>query len=521
MKKLSLYAILLLGVLSFTACQDKDIDIAPAKVNPVEVSAFTCQLQGDDYVISWPASLNLAGMQVTILKDATSQGSTEVKGANQFVHKDVPTNVNYTYILKAMDAEGNLSTGAILRYTRLGAASVTDLTMAQVDTETGYDVLVTWAKAQNLTGINFHAQCGEKVIDKKLAADETSFTIPNVAEGQEWNVSVVAVNEKGTSLSTKSSLKIGKTKIGYLSIYDTIEELVANGDDDEVAAWAWLKREYVSAQFVPFSSIASAETLEPFRVLFWMRDLEDGGEGAVFNMPQVVLDATPAIRQWYQQGGSMLLWSHATPYIEHLSRIPMGTWQNNDRNINTDRGGWNGDRWSLAVCLSPGENKFQRDHSGHPIFKGMRDVEYNVWGRTVLIPFKSGGFTEDHNCLFFNYPSQITGIGNQEEQCYDDLVGKFGIVPLGTWDSQINWVGQFNVWEAQGCAEHFVATSPIAIPATQGTVICIGNGGCNFNLKDEDGSFQRDLSKLPSSNNAYQDNINRLAKNSLEYLKTK
>lgn len=508
-------------MLTFAACQDKDFDIQPAKVQPIEASQFTCELQGDDYVISWPASTGLYGVQVTTLKGETPQGNTSVVGDTKFVHKDMPTNVDYTYVIKAMDEKGNLSTGAILRYTRKGADPITDVTLAQIDKAGGYDMSISWAKGNGLSSVKLTATNGSRNISENLPGTATSYLVSDVKEGEEWNIKLIAENAEGPSLSTKSSLKIGKTKIGYLSIYDTVEELVANGDDDEVAGWAWLSKEYVSAEFVPFSSIKNAEQLESFRVLFWMRDLEDGGEGAVFNMPKVVLDATPAIRAWYQKGGSMLLWSHATPYIEHLGRIPMGTWQSNDRSINTDRGGWNGDRWSLAVCLSPGENKFQKDHLNHPIFKGMRDIEYNVWGRTNLIPFKSGGFTEDHNCLFFNYPSQITGIGNQEEECYNQLVNKFGIIPLGTWDSQINWVGQFNVWEAMKCDQHTVKVSPDPIPATEGTVICIGNGGCNFNMKDEDGTFQRDLDKLPSSNNGYQDNINRLAKNALEYLKTK
>lgn len=512
---------ILLSMLAFAACQDKDYDIQPAKVNPIEASQFTCQQEGDDYVISWPESLNVYGVQVTIMKGDTPQGNSQVSGTNMFIHKDVPTNVPFTYVVRAMDKDGNLSTGAILRYTRHGANPIQGVAMAQVEKADGYDMVVTWDEMSGLSSITFIAECRNRKIQETLDAKATSYTIENVVQGEEWNVKVIAVNAEGPALSSKSSLKIGVTKIGYLGIYESVDDLVQNGDDDEVAGWAWLSREYVSAQYVPFSSIKSAADLEPYRVLFWMRDLEAGGEGAVFNMPQVVLDATPAIRQWYQHGGSMLLWSHATPYIEHLGRIPMGTWQSNDRNINTEPGGFNNDRWSLAVCLSPGENKFQKDHSNHPIFKGMRDVEYNVWGRTVLVPFKSGGFTEDHNCLFFNYPSQITGYGNQDERCYDDLVGKFGIIPLGTWDSQINWVGQFNVWEAQRCDEHHVATAAEAIPATAGTVLCIGNGGCNFNMKDADGTFKRDLNELPSANNGYQDNILRLAKNSLEYLKTK
>lgn len=533
MKKLTSYITILLCMLTFAACQDKDFDIQPAKVQPIQASQLTCELQGDDYVITWPSSLGVYGIQVSTIKGETPQGNTQVIGDNKFVHKDIPTNIDYTYVIKAMDKDGNLSTGVVVTYTRPGATSISEVTLAQVEKAGGYDMSVVWEKGENLTAVKLTATNGTRTINETLSGDATSYIVTDVVEGEEWNVSVVAVNNEGPALSTKGSLKIGTTKIGYLSIYNTVEELVANGDDDEVAGWAWLSREYVSAEFVPFSSIKSADQLKSFRVLFWMRDIEQNGAGAgaVFNWPDVVKNATPAIKEWYQKGGSLLLWSHATPYVELLNRIPEGTWTKpgSDFNINTDCGGWNGDTWALSVGINT-EGRFTKDNSGHPIFKGMRDVNKDFmldgkWNVT-LIPFKSGGFTEDHNCLFFNLPGRITGEGNQEPACYEKVTNNFGIIPLGTWDGQSKWIGQLNVWEAAKCGQHSMFNadwfSPaVEIPATEGTIICIGNGGCNFNMKDSDGSFRRDLNALPSGNNGYQDNINRLAKNSLEYLKTK
>ena len=86
-------------------------------------------------------------------------------------------------------------------------------------------------------------------------------------------------------------------------------------------------------------------------------------------------------------------------------------------------------------------------------------------------------------------------------------MNEFGIIPLATWDSQIDWVSQLNIWEAQQGNTDF-----------KGTVICVGNGGCEFSLRNADGS--PDLSAMPK-NNPYQGNILTLAKNALEYLKTR
>ena len=120
---------------------------------------------------------------------------------------------------------------------------------------------------------------------------------------------------------------------------------------------------------------------------------------------------------------------------------------------------------------------------------------------------KGPGWTEDHNCLFFNIPAVLTGQGNQEMACYSILTDTYGIYPLATWDSQIDWVSQLNIWEARQGNTDF-----------KGTVLCIGNGGCEFSMKNDNGT--PNISAYPK-NNVYQDNVLKLAKNSLEYLKTR
>ena len=482
-----------------TSCQDKDYDREAMKLPAPEASQISGQLSGDDYILTWPAQQ--ANMQVSVYRNGTLS-SSEVVSGNSYTHKNVPTNVPFEYVFKQTDGT-NFSMGVVTYYTREGATSISGVQMSQVDKAGGYDALVEWNKAADATSILFTATNGRENISKELGGDATSYTIENVQTGDTWNVTLVAKNAKGTSLSTTSSLRIGKTAIGFLSIYATPEALVANGDDDEASAWLWLHETYPTAQFVPFTSITSADVIEPFRVLFWLRDLEGVQESDVWNMPDDVLAATPIIREWYKQGGSMLLWSHATVYAGHLGRISLDDMKANDHAFGFGEGGINNDVWKMAVELNP-DHKFKKDHSTHPIYKGL-EVETNA--DTKLIAFKGPGWTEDHNCLYFNLPSLWTGIGNQEEACYTQCTQTYGVYPLGTWDSQIWWVSQMNVWEAQQGNTDF-----------QGTLLCIGNGGCEFSMKNPDGT--PDKSAHPK-NNIYQDNVLRLAKNSLEYLKTR
>ena len=498
MKKISII-IMAMFALILTACQDKDIDREAMILSAPDASQITGSLNGDDYTWTWPAQTGQ--MQVSIYRNGTLSASETVSG-NSYTQKNVPTNVPFEYVFKLTDGT-NFSTGVIKSYLREGATTISGVQMSQVDKAGGYDALVVWNRAADATSIKFVATNGKQTINETLAGTATSYTINDVQTGDTWEVILTAVNDKGTALSTRSSLRIGKTAIGFLSVYATPDELVANGDDDEASAWLWLHETYPTAQFVPFSTITAANVIEPFRVLFWLRDLEGVGEGEVWDMPADVQTATPVIKEWYKQGGSLLLWSHATVYAGHLGRINLDDMKNNDRAIGTGIGGINNDVWKMAVELYP-DHKFKKDHSTHPIYKGL-EIETNA--DTKLIAFKGPGWTEDHNCLFFNLPSLMTGIGNGEEACYTQLTQTFGIYPLGTWDSQIWWVSQMNVWEAQQGNTEF-----------KGTLLCIGNGGCEFSMKNADGT--PDKSAHPK-NNIYQDNVLTLAKNSLEYLKTR
>ena len=485
----------------FISCQDKDYERAAMVISTPDAVQISGSLSGDDYTWTWPALAQGWQMQVTVYRNGTMSSSETVSGTS-FVHKNVPTNVNFEYVFKQTDGE-HISQGVVKSFTREGATSISGVLMSQADKTGGYDAVVEWNKAEDATSIKIVATNGAQTINETLSGSATNYTIADVQTGDTWEVTLTAVNDKGSALSTHSSLRIGKTAIGFLSVYATPEDLVANGDDDEASAWLWLHETYPTAQFVPFTSITSAAVIDPYRVLFWLRDLEGVAESDVWGLPSDVEAATPIIKEWYKAGGSMLLWSHATVYAGHLGRISLDDMKGNDHAFGFGEGGINNDVWKMAVELNP-DHKFKKDHSTHPIYKGL---EVETTGDTKLIAFKGPGWTEDHNCLYFNLPSLMTGIGNQEESCYTQLTQTYGIYPLGTWDSQIWWVSQMNVWEAQQGNTDF-----------KGTLLCIGNGGCEFSLKNADGT--PDKSAHPK-NNIYQDNVLTLAKNSLEYLKTR
>ena len=335
--------------LVLTACQDKDIDREAMKLAAPDAAQITGQLTGDDYTWTWPSQNS--SMQVATYRNGTLSSIETVSG-NSYIHKNVPTNVPFEYVFKLTDGS-NFSTGVIKNYLREGATSISGVQMSQLDKAGGYDALVVWDKAPDASSIQLTATNGKRTINETLSGSATQYVINDVETGDTWEVALVAKNDKGTSLSTRSSLRIGKTAIGFLSIYATPEELVEQGDDDEASAWLWLHETYPTAQFVPFSSITSADIVEPYRVLFWLRDLEDVSESDVWNIPADVEAATPIIREWYKEGGSLLLWSHATVYAGHLGRINLDDMKGNDHAFGFGRGGINNDVWKMAVELKP------------------------------------------------------------------------------------------------------------------------------------------------------------------------
>lgn len=502
-QSLGIKGVLLLMVMTLAAaCQDNDIDRQPMILSGVSADAVNGELKGDNYVLTWPALAEGQQMMVSVYRSGTFYSSETVKGAS-YTQASVPTGVPYEFVLKVTDGT-NLSAGTIKSYTRPGAASITGVAMAQVEKAAGYDAKVTWNAPKDATSIKLVASNGAgRTITETLQASQTDYTITDVKYDEDWTVSLTAVNADGSALPATASLHIGKTAVGFLSAYATADELVKNGDDDEASAWLWFHATYPNGKFVPFGNIKSQADIDEFRVLFWLRDLEGVTDAEVWAMPAAVRAATPYLTAWYKAGGSMLLWGHATTYISDLGRLDRQLLLANHA-FGTGKGAVNNDTWKIACSASPG-GKFSVDYTTHPIYRGLT---FETSGSGVkLLPVKGGGWSEDHNCLYFDIPATLTGMNNQDENCYNALTQTYGIYPLATWDSQTDYISQLNIWEAQqGNTEY------------KGTILCVGNGGCEFSLRNNDGT--PDKSAMPK-NNKYQSNILKMAQNAIEYLKTR
>jgi hypothetical protein len=325
--------------------------------------------------------------------------------------------------------------------------------------------------------------------------------------GDELTISTTTTDAAIYYKMTEGTANAGSTIPAFLSEYATPDELIANGDDDEASAWLWFHENYPNGKYVYFGNISTLQDIKDYGMLFWLRDIETRNVDDIWNISDVAKNAAPAIEQYVKSGGNLLLWSHAVPYIGTINRLPESLLRSVNNAFNCGPGGINTDTWKMGVCVNTGS--FSKDFSSHPIYAGIPTEIANEQCFSS-IPMKGAGWTEDHNCVFFDIPAQLTGLNNQTKECYDTLTTNYGIYPLGTWDSFVSWTSQLNVWEAKGAD-----MAPEGFQKGAGTVLCIGNGGCEFSMKNEDGT--PDKSATPK-NNPYQQNILKLASNSIQYL---
>ena len=498
-------------ICGFTACQDRDLPGSGAmQLLSPDVAQITGTPSGDnnyDYTLTWPQSNQGATMQVAVYKNGSQiQGLTPCQG-NSFTLKNLETNQLYEFLFKYANADA-LSKGVMTSFTRPGATAASDIKMEQIDiNDDQHDLKITWTASPDATSyiLKLTNNTGSRVVDATV--NEPSYLLKDVQMKESWDATIIAQNDKGRALPVKASAKIGGKIPGFLSEYATPEELIANGDDDEASAWLWFQANFPKGEYVYFGNISTVADIEDYRMLFWLRDIETGNADDIWNFSEVAKNAAPCIEQYVKNGGNLLLWSHAVPYIGTINRLQTSLLRGVSNAFGCGVGGWNPDTWKMGVCLNTGE--FSKDFSSHPIYAGIPTEKLSDQC-FAAIAFKGPGWTEDHNCLFFDIPTKLTEIGNTSEDCYNIVTEEYGIYPLGTWDSQSAWVSQLNVWEAKGAP-----SAPDGFQKGCGTVLCIGNGGCEFSMKNEDGT--PDKSANPR-NNSCQDNVLKLAKNSIEYL---
>ena len=509
-----------LALVALASCQDRDLpgagDMILSAPDAASITSGPSGVNNYDYTISWTPASNGADMYIAVYRDWGMQQELTKQDAGKFTFANLETGVEYEFLMKykkVVDGQEVLSPGTVIKYTRNGAQKVTDLVLKQEEQADGVtqNLVVSWNPSSDATGyeVTYYKDASAKQT-KSLDASAKSMTISDVKFGETWTVEVVSVNAEGKSLPVAASLLIGKTKFAFLSQYATPDKCVAEGDDDEASAWLWFHANYPEGKFLYFGDVKSAADLSPYRMLFWMFDVETGNEADVWNLngAETAAAAAPFVKAFVQDGGNLLLWQHAVAYVGYIERLDLQMMKDaggDGRSINCGPGGWNPDLWKMGAAFRGDDHIV--NFTTHPVFKGMK-IETEDSGRR-LVPCKGAGWTEDHNFCLAGIQGKLTQGEIRTNACYDVLTQEHGIYPLGTWDGQWEQLQQLNVWEAKAAPK-----APNGY-FRGGSVLCVGNGGFEFSMKNSDGT--PDKSATPK-NNPQQDNILKFAKNCIDYL---
>jgi hypothetical protein len=267
------------------------------------------------------------------------------------------------------------------------------------------------------------------------------------------------------------------SKLGFLG---NAEDRFTLPDDDEQAAADWFFTEYPDGEFISWDYVmAGFVNIYDYKMIWWHYDEN-------FEIPSQAAheEVIGIFSDYMKDGGNLYLSGHAVQYFWLIGRLT----QSYPMAIGSGSGFENNDTWSIGVNL-PGV-----DHRNHPIYQGL-DFDENDGFFTF--PTIGPGWKEDHNHVILEI-ANVHGYPNNHPGAYVSF----------TETNQVEWLG---VWG--GIRDFFMAGVLELLPNDEfnGRGIYMGIGGFEWN-QNAQGTIN------PSGINPYQDNIETVSGNIINYL---
>ncbi|MBQ3742131.1 MAG: DUF4960 domain-containing protein [Prevotella sp.] len=260
--------------------------------------------------------------------------------------------------------------------------------------------------------------------------------------------------------------------------------------DDEQAAYDWFQANYTTqaaATGKPKGTFLAPGDLSRlsagYTKVLWVHIDKDDFANSYPNMSAYFsAGQLQQLANYVKAGGNMLLTTHAAALVESIGRVPTTLKPNLVDYHPNNTSGVNAKIGYAADDLF--------DHSNHPIFAGLRTLQYSGHDYFPLL----SGDGERHDCVWAlkNDPIKIKDSETDSYMTVDFETVTNSIV-LGTWEH----VGDYNV---MGLVEFLPAGD------FKGRVIVNGLGGYEW--------------KQNGGTNTYKSNIELLTQNSLTYLDT-
>ena len=221
----------------------------------------------------------------------------------------------------------------------------------------------------------------------------------------------------------------------------------------------------------------------------WIAIDRVGLAGGWGNLPEAFRneETINALKSYVKAGGNLLLTTHATQLVVALSRVSdiyaPGI-------FGSGNGGENPDVWGINAMIGCNPDFADHyDHRSHPIYQNLA-VNSDMYRDHSIYPLIGNGWKEDHNCMWdFN---GIAGLENNPNKLVD-FENKTNSSVIGTWQHVTDYACA-GVIEFKPTADY------------KGTILCNGIAAYEWHQNN--------------TTNPYQDNIEKLTGNCLDYLKT-
>jgi uncharacterized repeat protein (TIGR02543 family) len=312
--------------------------------------------------------------------------------------------------------------------------------------------------------------------------------------GWGWEpLSVAPINETDIYNFTKDSTLYAQYKaisisdVAFVSIYSTLPELKANGDDDEVAAGEWFVNIY-GGYFLPIDSVSKCD-LTAYKAMWLHVDRPTGHE---LPLQYFVPESKTAITNYYATGGNLLLTVHAYQYLQDIGRIT----------YDVDAGSFNGkglNGWELGNSNNSYLQTFYGregvtttfNYHNDSLYKGLAnglemtfngDVNCWVYPLTEVATYE--GIGERHNCfLTMDLGAAPASMGNLDAGKISYMRENYGAIPLGTRDGIGDYYGM-------------AIARWLPFGSVAGTAITIGHGAYEWNYNNGSNPNQHNIEQL-------------------------
>lgn len=475
--------------LSMVATSCRDFDPTGYEEGPELATARNIQATvNSDYVVtvSWeaPADNNFTGY--LFYKNGDYNNGIELpKNVTRQVIEGQPMGEGVTYTVKCLYKDNKISRGvsAEVLIPQVAFAGVSNLQ----GTVSGRSVIFNWTNPANnkATGVRV-LRDGVEVAT--FDGQMSTCRVKTQPMEKTFNYTVQLLYKKyypSTGASVKASIPFVVPKTAFLLLADDIASLP---DDDERAAATWYASQ-ADSKLVKISELADLDT-DVYSVLWIMIDRQ-GLPAGWENLPEVSKPENIALLKEFAKGGSLFLSNMATQLTVPLGIVP----ENMAPTVYSNgTGGSGNDTWTIMPYLGwifrpGGPNEGEQgyyDRHAHKIFEGLTMSDPNNWGFEGF-PMIGPGWREDHNCLWdlniYGKGSELDVIANWEKTVDCQVLATWGHVQ-----------------------DHCVAVL-VDFFANDNHGHCVAMGAAAYEWNQNSGT------------NVYQQNVEKLTANILEYLK--